>query len=517
MIMSLCSWRDGFLTVATGQGKSTLIQGPIVADLVAGIDSIGVTLVPTKCLADDQARSASAKGIRALALHEDSLREARESSPSRDLFEEVAKGEWSLIFIGPEMIMSPAFDKLLRRKTFITRFRYFTVDEVHLIEDWNNFRSSFNDVSRLRNRFLDSVVWLSLSATIAKGKETRRLKDTLGFGPETKTIHLPVDRPWITYAPRFIKHSFSGDDFLDLAWVIPRSARRPSDIPITVIFIELIDSGERLDRFLTSLLPPDFVGDPRKLIRLFNSVSSASARARDAEALREGSETQILICTDTGTFGLDIPQVKIVVAVQPNHPLFRTMCQKMGRIRTSGKAIVYFKKWMSLEQTSKSAQASLEVAARRKELKVRSQVGQIIVPVVPRSTCEFPPLDNRLLQPAALGVFRAWRSNWRVARAFYGPLVSEHMLISDKMLQTLCKRLHICTTLDRFRTVLWNWDYLNVPGWDTNLFSVVLQVLNASIRLRVELEKASLLPAKRALTTSAGSSVKRTLTVKKEE
>ncbi|KAG8728823.1 hypothetical protein FRC11_010118 [Ceratobasidium sp. 423] len=91
MIMSLCSGKDGFLTVATGQGESIFIQGPIVADLAAGIDSIGVTLIPTKCLADDQARSASAKGIRALALHKDSLREARESSPSRDLFEEVAK------------------------------------------------------------------------------------------------------------------------------------------------------------------------------------------------------------------------------------------------------------------------------------------------------------------------------------------------------------------------------------------------------------------------------------------
>ncbi|KAH7325533.1 hypothetical protein B0J17DRAFT_537503, partial [Rhizoctonia solani] len=241
---------DGFLTVATGQGKSTLIQGPIVANLAAGIDSIGVTLVPTKCLADDQARSATAKGIRALALHEDTIREARESSPSRDLFEEVARGEWSLIFLGPEMIMSPQFEKLLRRQTFITRFRYFTVDEVHLLEDWNDFRDSFKHVFHLRNRFLDSVVWLALSATVVKGKETRKIKEMLGFGPDTQTVHLPVDRPSITYVTRFIKHSFSGDNFLDVAWVIPQNARRPSDIPITVIFVEHIDVGNRIDNFL---------------------------------------------------------------------------------------------------------------------------------------------------------------------------------------------------------------------------------------------------------------------------
>ncbi|KAG8736958.1 hypothetical protein FRC11_002309, partial [Ceratobasidium sp. 423] len=95
-----------------------------------------------------------------------------------------------------------------------------------------------------------------------------------------------------------------------------------------------------------------------KLIRLFNPVMSPSARARDAEALREGSETRILICTDTGAFGLNIPQVEFVVAVQPNRPRFHTMCQKMGCIRTTGTAVIYFKKWMSLQQMSKSTQTS---------------------------------------------------------------------------------------------------------------------------------------------------------------
>ncbi|KAG9093814.1 hypothetical protein FS749_013681 [Ceratobasidium sp. UAMH 11750] len=54
--MHLCSGKDVFLTVVTGDGKSILIQGPIVADLAAGINSIGLALTPTKCLGEDQVR-----------------------------------------------------------------------------------------------------------------------------------------------------------------------------------------------------------------------------------------------------------------------------------------------------------------------------------------------------------------------------------------------------------------------------------------------------------------------------
>ncbi|KAG8703172.1 hypothetical protein FRC08_003039 [Ceratobasidium sp. 394] len=94
--MHLCSGKDVFLTVATGDGKSTLIQGPIVADLAAGINSIGLALTPTKCLGESQgyqARSANEKLIPALALNEDTVRDAQNATPPRDLFDEVAKGK----------------------------------------------------------------------------------------------------------------------------------------------------------------------------------------------------------------------------------------------------------------------------------------------------------------------------------------------------------------------------------------------------------------------------------------
>ncbi|KAH7325534.1 hypothetical protein B0J17DRAFT_723007 [Rhizoctonia solani] len=149
---------------------------------------------------------------------------------------------------------------------------------------------------------------------------------------------------------------------------------------------------------------------------------------------------------------------------------------------------------------------SLEVAARRTELKSRSQAGRAIAPILPRTT------------PAAFAVFRAWRrSNWSASVAAHGPLVSEYMLISDTLLKRLCKRLHICTSLDRFRIVMWDWEYLNARGWDTSLFGVGLRVLHASVGLRAQLEMATLPPAKRRLISGPVSDAKRHLTSKKEE
>lgn len=55
-IMDLCNGQDVFAIIPTGGGKSTLMQGALLADKAAGKHSIGIALVPTKSLADDQVR-----------------------------------------------------------------------------------------------------------------------------------------------------------------------------------------------------------------------------------------------------------------------------------------------------------------------------------------------------------------------------------------------------------------------------------------------------------------------------
>lgn len=53
-IMGLCDGKDAFVVAGTGNGKSTLTLGPIIADHARGQMSIALVVVPTKTLADDQ-------------------------------------------------------------------------------------------------------------------------------------------------------------------------------------------------------------------------------------------------------------------------------------------------------------------------------------------------------------------------------------------------------------------------------------------------------------------------------
>ncbi|KAG9096964.1 hypothetical protein FS749_007369 [Ceratobasidium sp. UAMH 11750] len=52
--MAACQGKDAVCIMATGAGKSALIQGPIVVFKAAGQDAVGIVVEPTKGLADDQ-------------------------------------------------------------------------------------------------------------------------------------------------------------------------------------------------------------------------------------------------------------------------------------------------------------------------------------------------------------------------------------------------------------------------------------------------------------------------------
>lgn len=64
--------------------------------------------------------------------------------------------------------------------------------------------------------------------------------------------------------------------------------------------------------------------------------------------VRDGGGTRILVCTDAGALGIDLPQVEQVAVLVDKTSTYRMLCQKLGRIRTSGLGILYFHRWMSI-------------------------------------------------------------------------------------------------------------------------------------------------------------------------
>lgn len=94
------------------------------------------------------------------------------------------------------MIKSWRFKKLLDSAASQEHHAYFTIDKCHLTEQWSNFRPSFVEIVQLQNQLPSKVIWLALSATVAKGKQLTSLCTNLGFQepPKCNLLHLLVNR-----------------------------------------------------------------------------------------------------------------------------------------------------------------------------------------------------------------------------------------------------------------------------------------------------------------------------------
>lgn len=276
--------------------------------------------------------------------------------PRWDIFKEIERGEWTHIYLGPEMIMHESFGGVLKSERFKHHFRYFAVDEAHLILEWAEFRAAFLEIEQLQSRFGSKIAWLALSATVEPKLEYPTLVRRLGFDLERTTVlRLPVDRQNITIAPRFLQYPISDTEFLDFAWAVPLSAVAVADIPVTAIFMDTIKQVVNLKTYLTHLLPTTIREPVRsQVVKSITGMMSVGHNTGAVNDVRDGGSTRILVCTDAGALGIDIPQIEQVAVLVEKGSTYRMVCQKLGRMRTSGLGVVYSPRWMSLSRTNAS-------------------------------------------------------------------------------------------------------------------------------------------------------------------
>ncbi|KAG8739430.1 hypothetical protein FRC10_005639 [Ceratobasidium sp. 414] len=528
--MHICAGHDVFVIAPTGAGKSTIMQGAVLADQAQGILSIAITLVPTKSLAEDQARATNnIDGLEALALHRDSVTAAKCQHPPRDLFKEIENGKYTHIYMGPEMIMNEGFGAILAKQKFYERFRYFGIDEAHMLVEWGSFRDAFADVRRLRNRFRGLVTWMAVSATIEPTREFPVLMDLFGFQTAaTEIIRLPVDRQSVSYSPRFFRYASSttGTEFLDLSFVIPCGAKCIDDITATVVFAGEIRQVNAIAEYLTGLLPktiPEQVHN--RVVLPINSVMSSTHNTDTIESIRAGDCTRVLVCTDTGALGIDVARIKQIVILVDQGTSFRMICQKIGRARTSGRAILLFLRWMDTTRTGSSdvamranvervildfanateAQCPRAVnkaywgdtdtlsglgdhpCCNRHDLKLDAKDLEDVkewagdaknkkirqMPQLRSDRTHLPP-DEVVMQPIARRVIGVWREKHLPDSIGYDPHLSASTILPDCLVHLLARKLHICTTFERFRDVMSTWNRLE--EWGESLYELVGEI-----------------------------------------
>jgi ATP-dependent DNA helicase RecQ len=142
---------DALVLMPTGGGKSLCYQIPALLR-----DGTGVVVSPLIALMHDQVAALREAGVRAAYLN--SSLSAQEAGAVEQTF---LRGEWDLLYVAPERLVTPRFLDLLAR----TKLALFAIDEAHCVSQWgHDFRPEYIQLALLHERFPE-VPRIALTAT----------------------------------------------------------------------------------------------------------------------------------------------------------------------------------------------------------------------------------------------------------------------------------------------------------------------------------------------------------------
>ena len=178
---------DALVLMPTGGGKSLCYQIPAL--LRAGT---GVVVSPLIALMQDQVAALQEAGVRGAFLNS-TLDSQGAASVERGLL----AGEYDLLYVAPERLMTPRFIQLLEKLQSAARLALFAIDEAHCVAQWgHDFRPEYIQLSMLHERFPD-VPRIALTAT-ADQQTRAEIITRLGLD-RAQVFVSSFDRPNIRY------------------------------------------------------------------------------------------------------------------------------------------------------------------------------------------------------------------------------------------------------------------------------------------------------------------------------
>ena len=300
IINSVLSGNDTMGLMPTGGGKSITFQVPALV-----LPGLTLVITPLISLMKDQVDNLAAAGIRATALHSGLSRREHRLGVDR-----CRLGKVKLLYVSPEKLRSESFIADLR--TF--NVSLIVVDEAHCISQWGyDFRPSYLKIVEVR-RLLPGVPVLALTASA-----TPRVVDDIMSVLKFRTRNLftkSFARPNISY---LVRHTDCKEQLLlkvlrstaGTAIVYVRSRRRTREIA------EMLNlEGISADYYHAGLSPEE---------------------KNEKQNLWKTDRTRVIVATNAFGMGIDKPDVRVVVHIDPPGSL-EEYYQEAGRAGRDGLA-----------------------------------------------------------------------------------------------------------------------------------------------------------------------------------
>ncbi|HEY7849203.1 MAG TPA: RecQ family ATP-dependent DNA helicase, partial [Ktedonobacterales bacterium] len=155
IIDAVLAGHDALALMPTGGGKSLTYQLP--ATLQPGVT---IVISPLIALMKDQVDRLLANGVAATAITSALDPDERERREQGTL-----DGAYRLLYVAPERLVNPAFQRLLVNLQRGPGIALFAVDEAHCVSEWgHDFRPEYRQIGQVRERF-GEVPMLALTAT----------------------------------------------------------------------------------------------------------------------------------------------------------------------------------------------------------------------------------------------------------------------------------------------------------------------------------------------------------------
>ena len=189
VINAVLDGRDILAVMPTGAGKSLCYQVP--AMLLSGITLV---ISPLISLMQDQVKALNEAGVDAAFINS-SLSEKE----MHDTFKNATKGQYKIIYVAPERLMSEGFVRLAKD----IEISMITVDEAHCISQWGqDFRPSYMDIAEFVN-VLDKRPIVSAFTATATQNVREDIICSLGLtnpyflvtGFDRENLFFQVDKP----------------------------------------------------------------------------------------------------------------------------------------------------------------------------------------------------------------------------------------------------------------------------------------------------------------------------------
>jgi superfamily II DNA helicase RecQ len=219
----------------------------------------------------------------------------REASRAYTYAQRIAAGDWQIVLISPEMLLSNRFVReVLQNKVFHKHVLSVVVDEAHVVSHWGSgFRKKYGMLGSIRAHLPNGTPIVAVSATLpARVRKDVLLK--LQFDVNNFTnIDIGNDRPNVSIVVRGIHHPLN--TYADLDFVVAPLVDDPSQIPKTFIYADNVATGVEIIDHLLELLPEKF--RTAGLIRPYSAAFSKSYRSEVMSQFRGGG-VRVLVCTD---------------------------------------------------------------------------------------------------------------------------------------------------------------------------------------------------------------------------